>query len=687
MSLNIDTIRNYAETGNIALNQQRNGVEKPTLQGLKSFFNIGDARVKNAETLTAIHHAILNDPRFAPKDIQAEAARLLSQVRTDRGIDAAQINGLIRTLDDLTLDTEAAVKARVKAHLAATMPTWAAGHEKEVANLVSGQVLRGRAAAGSYAAIDVSRLAQAAVARIGDAIAHVGDDPVLKDLVFSTLGRTMMAIDNSLASDQKVRQRIDTFRADLASIENRAQRSADPATTRQLGIDFLKTLGKPVHPGVIDAFDDLALSLPVKALGALGPKSSASEIIRAVHRFSEALRTATTAVEYPQGVEPLVGGEELLPAQTYTIRRAISELPAAAQRNILAAFESEEGIGACAYIGSQTGSGRSVWDFNTVSFVSSYIQERSGKPVAYPGGYDRKAYVGSYTPLARCAFNPNHAIAGSASAPLLAAILRPNGFDDSERPAAAMHQKIDAAAKSMISSTFAAEMKKFATGEGKPVFEKDIVRGMKVTLPDGTKLSKDIAKARDQFARLVTGDANATYAALGAADKAKANALMSLLSQETEKAAIIGIPIGLSRTGSQAVFSITTFGTSGPEPERAFDITGSPAEGFMIHYQGRIPSPFLIYDDERGRPQQTPMGQEIVSSFEMEMHISPASLNQVSQTDWSQHDSSASDAILQEKDHPNRLADSLNAIPANFRLGVDVSAGFTILANSAPQAR
>ena len=79
MSLNIDTIRNYAETGNIALNQQRTGVEKPTLQGLKSFFNFGDARVKNAETLTAIHHAILNDPRFAAKDVQSEAARLLSE--------------------------------------------------------------------------------------------------------------------------------------------------------------------------------------------------------------------------------------------------------------------------------------------------------------------------------------------------------------------------------------------------------------------------------------------------------------------------------------------------------------------------------------------------------------------------------------------------------------------------------
>ena len=114
MALNIDSIRNYAGTGSITLNQQGTGVEKSSLQRFRSFFDIGDARMKNAATLTAIHHAILNDPRFAAQDIQSEAARLLSQVRTDRAIDAAQIKGIIQTLDSLVLNTEAAVKERVK---------------------------------------------------------------------------------------------------------------------------------------------------------------------------------------------------------------------------------------------------------------------------------------------------------------------------------------------------------------------------------------------------------------------------------------------------------------------------------------------------------------------------------------------------------------------------------------------
>jgi len=82
MALTVDTIRNFGGVGNITLDQQKTGIEESKLQGFKSFFNIGDARQKNAETLLAIHHAILNDPRFFSQSVQSEAARLLSQVRT-----------------------------------------------------------------------------------------------------------------------------------------------------------------------------------------------------------------------------------------------------------------------------------------------------------------------------------------------------------------------------------------------------------------------------------------------------------------------------------------------------------------------------------------------------------------------------------------------------------------------------
>ncbi|MBR4172545.1 MAG: hypothetical protein IKR48_12920 [Kiritimatiellae bacterium] len=686
MALSINSIRNYTGTESIMLDQQRTGIEGSKLQRFRSFFNIGNARQKNAETLTVIHHAILNDPSFAAPEVQAEAARLLSQVRTDRAIGATQIKSIVQSLDNLMQNTQASVENRVKLRLASTMPPWAAGYEEKVIKVASIHVLKGLSTAGSYTAIDVAGRTQEALARIHAALTYAGDNPDLREIVLSTLDRTMIGLGATLATDQKIQQRIDTFRTDLERIDARAQRSANPAEVKKLGVAFLISLGKPVHPDVIDTLDTFSQSLPTKALATLKPTSTASEIIRAIHRFAETIRTVM--IQYPEGVEPLNGGDEIAPTQEFVIKRAIAELPAAAQDNLLHLLESEVGIDACAYISSQTSSGRAIGDFNAVSYTVEYLQQRAGKPTGYPGGYDAVAKVYDYSPLARCAFTPEHAFSGSASEPIKTALLRPHHFGRFNFPAAAMHDKIDAAAKSMVTCTFAAEMKKLATGVNEVIFDKDIKRNTVVTLPDGTQVSNDPAVARDQFARLVTGNDQATYDTLLPAEKAKANAFMALLSQETEKAVEKGIPTALSRTGSTAAFSCATDArTDAPQPVRSFDISGSPLEGFTIHYRGDFPTLFMMYDDENGVQQQTEMGQKIVCKYEMEMHISQASLNQMSLTDWATYDPTVSDGILNELDHPNRLADSYNAIPPNFRLDVDVTAGFIIHADAAPKRR
>ena len=76
MALTVDTLRNLTGTGSITLDRQNDGLVAGKHQSLRSFFNIGDARQQNVETLVAIHHAIANDPRFAAPDVRAEAAQL-----------------------------------------------------------------------------------------------------------------------------------------------------------------------------------------------------------------------------------------------------------------------------------------------------------------------------------------------------------------------------------------------------------------------------------------------------------------------------------------------------------------------------------------------------------------------------------------------------------------------------------
>ena len=98
----LDTISRFGGTGKMLLDAQGTGLESAgVMHRLKSFFNFGDARAKNAATLNAIRSAVLSDPRFAPADLQAQAQRLLDDVRTDRAIDASQIKGLVKALKKL----------------------------------------------------------------------------------------------------------------------------------------------------------------------------------------------------------------------------------------------------------------------------------------------------------------------------------------------------------------------------------------------------------------------------------------------------------------------------------------------------------------------------------------------------------------------------------------------------------
>ena len=97
MSLSIDSIRNFAGVGSITLDAQGTGITSASMQGFKSYFNIGNARQKNAETIVALHQAIVNDPRFGAQNVQAEAVRLLAEVHAERAISATQIKDIIHT--------------------------------------------------------------------------------------------------------------------------------------------------------------------------------------------------------------------------------------------------------------------------------------------------------------------------------------------------------------------------------------------------------------------------------------------------------------------------------------------------------------------------------------------------------------------------------------------------------------
>lgn len=137
-------------------------------------------------------------------------------------------------------------------------------------------------------------------------------------------------------------------------------------------------------------------------------------------------------------------------------------------------------------------------------------------------------------------------------------------------------------AKAMMNMSICGECRTLALG-GQSMFERDVAR-QTVKLSDGTVLSKDFATARDQLARFVTGDPQATYGGItDRVTKNKVHIAMSLLTQETLKAAYDGHATALDPKGNACAFVVT----DDPSQERRemhLDLTDSG--GFELVLDG-----------------------------------------------------------------------------------------------------
>ena len=118
--ISLKTITSFKGTGSVLLDAQGTGLESVGVkQQLKSFFNVGNARDRNGDTLRAIRTAIRLDSRFSSTDIQEHADRLFAEIRTDRAIDVSRIKGIVQELKKLAHVSDSALRQRVDLHVAA----------------------------------------------------------------------------------------------------------------------------------------------------------------------------------------------------------------------------------------------------------------------------------------------------------------------------------------------------------------------------------------------------------------------------------------------------------------------------------------------------------------------------------------------------------------------------------------
>ncbi len=658
MALTVDTIRNFAGASGIQLDQQNGGLQTASkLQRFKSFFGFGDARQRNAETLTAIHHAIINDPRFFAKDVQAEAVRLLGQVRTDRAIGAAEIKSIIDHLDKMSTDPLRRSVARdllgariADRGLPAGLPdSCRAGY----ARLAKEDICRNEPAHG-WASLDYGAALDQFDAHFTAFFSRIPDAHD-KELVGTICGKAMRAPTFGLHSDSKLQTIADGFVANFD--EGRALEAELGTQYREKAEELIVGMEKPIIPaaGVQNPLHQLveggrrACDVGIRSLDG---NSSGAAINDVLVKFCE------VTLQAQQGLGLDEPGQ-IMGAQDFSIWSAVQNLSQEERDNLLAALESKAGRNLIAFYNTegQNSHAQSI----SACLERLYQNLKPGGQLDVPSEPDMTLLPARV--LAQ--FSPASLVSGDASGSIKAQLEKQAVIGENPTSATVLRAKVNDAAKAMtitnIALQIARECRKNeldATGKvissqfspdfGGEQFDKDLDRDFVIQLPNGETLPKNPQVARDKILQFVTGNSAARFAEADTASKMKVLALMTCLNQSVPG---IGISAFSECVNGNPKVTVGMMGTitddSYPNPCR-FTLRKDSNGDVLINFTGRRHVKALMLATG---PSNGPIMLKSGSYDECEVNIRfpAADLDRFGSADWEHFD--YSEVVATERKH------------------------------------
>ena len=714
MGITLNTILQFTGSDRVLLNAQGTGlVSVNRLQRFKSFFNIGNARQKNAETLMAIHHAVLNDPRFASKDLQDQAVRLLSEVRVDRALDAKSIKAIVQKLNDLAANTIDACEKRADLHLAARglagdLQDYAAEVRAVIGYHVRDAAGAALAAGANARPPDVARLVNEAMAACENAIASVrgngGEpaDPYLRRVIGQNLQAFIVRGDNTLRPmaevTARVRQTRDFFRCVQTYADQRFMSGvfptgaeADAASAARVkfvlaALDFLGGAQRPVPPEAFDLIQNFVARVPLYDLSRLNGSASADEIFEILHNYAASMheRQIIKADGNPLFISDPTAAKAL---EIYLARLVVMKLPESVRQGIFEALESPAGARALARIDHDAVDKHSALsDYLTVrTFIQSleptvgregWYADKFEKPVRGRHGMVRSSLdLTGFSTAARTVYAPESSFTGRAADRLRTSVLDPlaavMSLNVNPDPAGAVRRRISGGVRTVLDGVFADTMRSLATNA------RSVAPAANVTLPGGDTLPADPAAARDRLARLATGRDDAVYANLSAADRARTDVLLVLLSSDVGEAAEKGISAALAVDKGHE-----TFRADGGDVARRFTVTGSAAEGFHIRCEvHRTPQSVTLAPDDSAAHETIAAGDGSFIDTQLDLFFTPDDLTRLAGRDWGAYDPAAFNSAF--------VGDTLSlaaldgTVQQDFRLGGDMAAAFQVNLNPA----
>jgi len=279
---------------------------------------------------------------------------------------------------------------------------------------------------------------------------------------------------------------------------------------------------------------------------------------------------------------------------------------------------------------------------------------------------------------------------GGKGAEAMKNILRTK-LDGSNTPGKKLGERLDANANAMMNWNICGEMKKLAAGDGGQ-FAKDIYRGTHATLTDGKttiKLTQDFETARNELARFVSGDPNATYN--GITDNAvrnKVHLLMAVISQETEKAGENGISYALDKREAESAFSFSGFREKEKQAQRTYTIEMRPDGGIALHYV--MDKPIKDIDDGTTDGDGYQLGEGSKFECTLDYTLDGKEFNRLANLDYSKfNDEEGYDIFNHKIDMPdgsrqfreNKLEKVVDSFAQEFKVNADCHMNFTMTLN------
>ena len=530
--------------------------------------------------------------------------------------------------------------------------------------------------------------------RIRNIITSCIEDPDLLDVVTNNMDSILVGGDGKHRTGAAIKKKIDGLKANYRELREFAK---DNPAILEHGKFFIAAMnGKTIPQGMIRTIIEATKEAPIDALTKLSTSSSGYGIHKAMNQFRNGINDIMNKAD----VENLMDGtDEKVACRDFATQILIARCGKGAARKMQTALNGETAAKTLKLYNDISNGG-----FDKKGMSKGLISAAKDQGVSHETYLNQlKQAVDIVCGIPRDEFIPLDAFEGEINYAKLEgdrifteltqeaqkqlAATRENylkntiqgtgkgvtelrnvidkklGLDVTE-PREVIRKDARVIAKNMINWTLMADCKRFAEGKAEnTLFHKDLARGIAVKLPGGKQLSNDFATACDEIAQFVTGKADATYAGLEGTAKTKAHIVMSLLSQDTMKAATESNLLTLDPNKNKVGFILVT-----PQDlkDRVFTLEMTPGGGLFVNFKANLDlKGFTILADEEGKFTETGKGSKYNSMFSLQ--INTTELDRLAQLDFTKFDDKAALDVF-DKAEADKIGTTVNSFDQLFKL-------------------